>query len=158
MNQEKADFLQQRLPALLRTIPSDRTPSWGRMTAQQMVEHLSEAFRIASGKIVFAEILTPQGQIEKMQAFLRSDKPFRENTPNALLPEVPPPVRNTDMGSAIAELETEIAYFFAVFRKNGLQLTRNPFFGDLNGSDNVDLLHKHAVHHLRQFGVGSGES
>jgi hypothetical protein len=31
--------------------------------------------------------------------------------------------------------------------------TRNPFFGDLNFAENVHLLHKHALHHLRQFGV-----
>jgi hypothetical protein len=44
-------------------------------------------------------------------------------------------------------------YFFTVFNKNNLRVTRNPFYGDLNYEQNVQLLHKHALHHLKQFGV-----
>ncbi len=89
----------------------------------------------------------------KAQAFLMSDKPFKENTPNPLLPEVPPPVRNISMEEALKELETEIDFFFSVFKENNQQQTLNPFFGSLNFEQNVQLLHKHALHHLRQFGV-----
>jgi hypothetical protein len=82
-----------------------------------------------------------------------SDKPFRENTPNALMSEVPAPVRNPSVESAITELQQELNYFFTVFEKNNLQVTRNPFFGDLNYEQNIHLLYKHAWHHLKQFGV-----
>jgi hypothetical protein len=40
-----------------------------------------------------------------------------------------------------------------VFQENHMQQTRNPFFGDLNFEENVHLLYKHALHHLKQFGV-----
>ena len=32
-------------------------------------------------------------------------------------------------------------------------ITTNPIFGDLDFAANVQLLHKHALHHLRQFGL-----
>jgi hypothetical protein len=153
MNAEKADFLQNRLVPLLRQIPSDSAPKWGKMTLQQMIEHVADYTRIASGKTVYTEIHTPEDRLEKMRDFLMSEKPFKENTANPLLPEIPAPVKNPSIEMALKELETEIKYFFSVFEKNNMQVTRNPFFGDLNFEQNVQLLHKHALHHLRQFGV-----
>lgn len=153
MNADKTDFLRYKLIPLLRQIPSDRTPLWGRMTLQQMIEHFADTMRIASGKTPFANIITPPEQLEKMRSFVMSDKPFKENTRNPLLPEVPAPVKNTSVEEAIKELQQEINFFFAVFEKNNLQVTRNPFFGDLNFEENVQLLYKHALHHLKQFGI-----
>jgi len=160
MNAEKADFLHYKLISLLQEIPSDRVPSWGKMTLQQMIEHFSDSVRIASGKTVFADVITPQEHLQKIRDFVLSEKPFRENTANSLMPEIPAPVKNNSVINAVKELEEEIEYFFTVFEKDHLQVTRNPFFGDLNYAQNVHLLHKHAVHHLRQFsplspGVGT---
>ena len=153
MNAEKAQFLQNRFVPLLQEIPTETPPAWGKMTLQQMIEHLADYTRIASGKVVHTEILTPPEQLDKARAFLESEKPFRENTPNPLMPETPAPVRNPSKDQAVKELKKEIDDFFAAFQKNKLQTTRNPFFGELNFEQNVQLLHKHALHHLRQFGV-----
>jgi hypothetical protein len=69
------------------------------------------------------------------------------------MPETPAPVKNVSTEEAISELQQEIDFFFSVFEKNNLQVTRSPFFGDLNYEQNIHLLYKHAQHHLRQFGV-----
>jgi hypothetical protein len=152
MNAEKAEFLRNRLVPVLQQIPTDAKAAWGKMTLQQMIEHFSDSVRIASGKVVHTEILTAPEHLDKMRAFLESEKPFRENTQNALMPEVPAPVRNPSKSEAVKELKNEIDFFFSVFEKNNLQVTRNPFFGDLNFEQNVQLLYKHAMHHLKQFG------
>ena len=153
MNAEKKEFLHYRFPILLRQIRSDQQPAWGKMTLQQMIEHFSDSVRIASGKTVHTEILTPAENLERMRDFVMSEKPFRENTPNPLMPETPAPVVNLSVEEAIAELRKELNEFFAVFEHNPLLVTRNPFFGDLNFEQNVQLLHKHALHHLKQFGI-----
>lgn len=153
MNEAKADFLRRQFPAQLAQIPSDMPPIWGKMTLQQMIEHFADAVAIASGKAVHTKIVTPPEHLEKWKVFLESEKPFRENTPNALLLDTPPPVRNPSKEAAIKELKAELDTFFAVFNIDPHLLTRNPFFGDLNYEQNVQLLHKHALHHLRQFGV-----
>ncbi len=153
MNADKARFLKTRFIPLLKQIPSDQQPAWGKLTVQQMVEHFTDSVRIASGKTVITDIITPEEQLEKMRGFVMSEKPFRENTPNPLMPEVPAPVRNVSINDAINELNKELNYFFSVFEKNNLQVTRNPFFGDLSYEQNVQLLHKHALHHLKQFGI-----
>lgn len=153
MNQGKAEFLKYRFIPLLKQIPSDTEPHWGKMTLQQMIEHFSDSVRIASGKTVHIDFVYPPEQLQKYRDFVLSEKPFRENTVNPLMPEVPAPVINVSTEEAINELQKEMDYFFSVFEKNNLQVTRNPFFGDLNYEQNIHLLHKHALHHLRQFGV-----
>ena len=51
------------------------------------------------------------------------------------------------------KLQKELDYFFEEFTANSGLKTRNPFFGKLNYEMNVQLLHKHAMHHLKQFGL-----
>lgn len=150
---EKAQFLRQRFVPLLRALSTETKPSWGKMTAQQMIEHFADYMQIASGKAAHAEIITPPEQLEWMRNFLESDKPFRENTKNPLMAEAPAPVRNPSIEAAVKELKEELDYFFAIFEKNTLQVSRNPFFGDLNYEQNIQLLYKHALHHLKQFGL-----
>jgi hypothetical protein len=90
-----------------------------------------------------------------MQAYLMSEKPFRENTPNALMPETPIPVKHASVKKAIDELQSELDYFFEVFKNEPGKKVTNPFFGELDYEMSVRLLHKHATHHLRQFGVAA---
>lgn len=153
MEKSKVDFLKTQFVSLLKQTPSDTLPHWGKMTLQQMVEHFTDSVRIASGKTLRKDIITPPENLQKMREFLMSDRPFRENTPNPLMPEVPAPVRNKSIADALNELEEEITFFFTVFEENHLQESRNPFFGDLNFDENVQLLYKHACHHLKQFGI-----
>jgi hypothetical protein len=153
MNAVKAEFLKNRFIPLLKQIPSDTQPRWGKMTLQQMIEHFSDSVRIASGKTVYTDSVFPPEHLQKVREFMLSEKPFKENTVNPLLPEAPAPVINISTEEAINELQQEVNYFFSVFEKNNLQVTRSPFFGDLNFEENIHLLYKHASHHLRQFGV-----
>ena len=88
MQAEKIDFLQNRFITLLKKIPTDTVPHWGKMTLQQMIEHFSDYTRIASGKTTFPDIVTPAENLERAREFLMSDKPFRENTPNPLMPQI----------------------------------------------------------------------
>jgi hypothetical protein len=153
MNAEKRNFLQKQLVPAIAQIPSDRPPLWGKMTLQQMVEHFAESVRIASGRLVIKETFTPEEHLSKMRDFLASDKPFRENTVNPLMPKIPAPVKTASMAKALQDLDEEITYFFEYFSRHPNNTTRNPFYADLNFDQNVQLLYKHALHHLKQFGA-----
>lgn len=153
MNEEKVQFLKHRFIPLLQQIPSNTSPRWGKMTVQQMIEHFADSVAIASGNTVHTDIVTPEAHLEKYRDFLRSEKSFRENTINPLMPETPAPVRDHSVSDALEELQSALNYFFSAFEKSPLLVTRNPIFGDLNYEENVQLLYKHALHHLKQFGV-----
>lgn len=154
MNFEKENFLRTRFIRYLQQLDPATLPKWGKMDVQQMVEHFNiDAVRVASGKTKFAEILVSPAQLQKMQEFLVSDKPFKKELKNPLLAEEPASLRFNTVQAAIGSLHEELIYFFEVFEKDQGLTTRNPFYGDLNFEQNVQLLYKHALHHLRQFGI-----
>jgi hypothetical protein len=149
---QKAHFLRSEFCKILNELPADATRLWGKMNVQQMIEHMIDYVRIASGKTPM-DIHTPEENIARMQGFLESEKPFRENTPNQLMADEPPAVRHSSKTDAVNELQQEINYFFEVFEKEQDISFRNPFFGILNYNQQVQLLYKHSTHHLRQFGL-----
>jgi hypothetical protein len=57
------------------------------------------------------------------------------------------------METAIAQLKRALATFQQAYADNPEREIMNPFFGPLNYEGQVQLLHKHAKHHLKQFGV-----
>lgn len=148
----KATFLRNDFVKLLATIDPATKPLWGKMNPQQMIEHMSYAMRQASGKDPYT-IVTAEEHLPKMQAFLMSEKPFRENTPNQLLPDEPASAKHESMQDALNDLQAEIDHFFHIFGTDPQKTITSPFFGELNYDMQVQLLHKHAWHHLRQFGI-----
>ncbi|MBL7738308.1 MAG: hypothetical protein JNK14_03760 [Chitinophagaceae bacterium] len=154
MSFEKENFLRTRLVHYLQQLDPSTPPRWGKMSVQHMIEHYAgDAVRNASGRLQIEKIITPPENLKRMRDFMMSDKPFKENTKNPLLGEEPAALRYNTTQAAIGALQQELIYFFEAFTKNPHQITRNPFFGDLNFEQNVQLLYKHALHHLRQFGV-----
>ena len=154
MSLEKEDFLRTKLVGYLQRLDPFTPPQWGKMNVQQMIEHYSnEGLRIANGTRRIDTILTPPEKLGKVKEFMMSEKPFKENTKNRMMNDEPEPLKHKTVQSAIGELHQELITFFEMFEQNPEMTTRNPFFGDLNFEENVQLLYKHALHHLRQFGV-----
>jgi hypothetical protein len=154
MSLEKENFLRTKLITYLQRLDPATTPVWGKMSVQQMIEHFGgDAVRNASGRLKTDNILTPPEQLGRMREFMMSDKSFKENTKNPLMDEEPAPIHFKTIQAAIGALQQELIYFFEAYEKQPDMVIRNPFFGDLNFEQNVQLLYKHAMHHLRQFGV-----
>lgn len=153
MSFEKENFLRTKFISYLQQLDPATVPHWGKMTMQQMVEHFADTVRWANGKVKHETINTPLERLKAYREFLMSDKPFKENTKNPLLNEQPEPVLHKTAQAAIGELHEEMIHFFEVFEKEPQRIVRNPIFGDLNFEQNIQLLHKHALHHLKQFGV-----
>ena len=154
MSFEKENFLRTKLVRYLQQLDPATPPRWGKMNVQQMIEHFGgDAVRNANGRVKIDTIVTPPENLQRMREFLMSDKPFKENTKNPLLGEEPGPLRYKTAQGAIGALQQELIYFFEAFEKDHNFITRNPFFGDLSFEQSVQLLYKHALHHLRQFGV-----
>ncbi len=154
MSFEKENFLRTRLVRYLQQLDPSTPPRWGSMNVQRMIEHYGgDAVRIANGRLKMEQIITPPQELDKWREFLMSERPFKKNLKNPLLGEQPAPYRYQTVQAAINEVQQELIYFFEVFEQQPQLTTRNPFFGDLNFEQNVQLLHKHALHHLRQFGV-----
>ena len=152
MDEVKKQFLQNDFVPLLQKIDFTTKPQWGKMNAQQMLEHVSGFFKLSTDKLHMPLVTAPEN-LPKFKAFLTSEKEFRENTRAPVLPEDPIPVRTKDITEARTELEQEVKDFFDFFRDDPKKTTLHPVFGDLNSSEWVLLHYKHVKHHLKQFGV-----
>ena len=150
----KLKFLLNDFPVLLRKLDPAIKPLWGKMNVQQMIEHMCDAVRDANGKTP-RKIISPPERLPAMKEFLLSEKEFRPETKNALMGDEPLPVRNPSVEAAIDELENELKDFVSHYQNSPDKTVTNPFFGDLNFNEWIQLLHKHAKHHLKQFGVSN---
>ena len=151
MNTNEQFFKEEYIP-LLKQLCDNEVGLWGVLSPQGMIEHMTDAFANAYGKIALP-LQTPDSILPKMRSFALSETPFKENTKNALMSETPAPLRKNSITEAIWELENEIKYFMDFYKTNTKATNLNPFFGEFNYDEWLHLLHKHATHHLKQFNL-----
>ena len=152
MTDAKKAFLKDDLLLLVNKLKGDEKAKWGKMNAQQMIEHVSAFFKVSTQKILFP-LTTPAEHLPKYKEFLLSEKEFKENTKAPVLPEEPLPLRYSGMHQALDELRKSVADFFEFFKNDPAKKTLHPAFGELNFDEWVQLHHKHVIHHLKQFGL-----
>jgi hypothetical protein len=124
---QKAKFLKEEYTPLLAQLDPGAERRWGKMNVQQMIEHMSDSVRVATGRDPH-KLETPEEHVERMQAFLMSDKPFKENTPNKLLPDEPVTVRHSTVEASIQELQEDIDLLFSSFEAEPGKRVMNPFY------------------------------
>ena len=122
-------------------------PRWGRMTAAQMVVHLSDCFRMSFGDL---PVKSKNGPLRypPLKQLIVYVLPFPKGVPTA--PEV---IARTpgDWPSTIAELRSLLDQ--VGLRGPDAQWAEHPVFGRLTRRQGGVLIYRHMDHHLRQFGV-----
>ncbi|MEO6407075.1 MAG: DUF1569 domain-containing protein [Ferruginibacter sp.] len=151
---EKAAFLREGMFDLLKDFSEEHNKKWGKLNAQQMLEHVRDFFMVSTGDLSF-DLVTPEEQLPKYREFLLSDKEFRENTkaPASVLGEEPLPLRFNNLEAASQALKESVERFFKYFEEQPGITTMHPVFGNLNSDDWILLHYKHVRHHFRQFGL-----
>lgn len=154
MTEAKRVFLQNDLLSLINKLHGEENAKWGKMNAQQMIEHVTAFFKVSTEKIRFP-LTTPAEHLPKYKEFLLSEKEFKENTkaPASVLPEEPLPLRYSNIDKAKEAFTRSVNEFFEFFKKEPYKKTVHPVFGELNFDEWVQLHHKHVMHHLKQFGL-----
>lgn len=152
MDQSKLAFIEMEFIPLLKRLPADAIGKWGKMNAQQMVEHVAGFFKVSTNQLHFP-LVTPAEHLPQYKAFLLSDKPFRENTKAPVLPDEPLSLEFENMHLAIDDLTQQIQFFVNQFNAGTITISQHPVFGNLNFDEWVLLHYKHLVHHTKQFGL-----
>ena len=147
------EFLKEQLPVHLNAITPELTPKWGKMNVQQMVEHLSFTFLMATG--TFQVKLSTE--MEKLPLYKRvlmnEEKDFPKDFQNPLLPASPIPVSTANLNEAKTGLKQSMDKFFIFFIENPEVVTLNNVWGELNYLEWMVMNYKHIKHHFAQFGV-----
>ncbi|MEX1192539.1 MAG: DUF1569 domain-containing protein [Brumimicrobium sp.] len=146
-------FIESNLEAILPVLDrltEDKNPLWGSMNAQEMVEHLTDTLKIASGETK-QKLLIPEEKITSMQGFLETDKEMARNLEVPFAPKERQ-LRNESLEDAIDEFVEQWITFEDHF-SDAKTTELHPFYGDLNFKQWNQLNSKHLTHHFKQFGL-----
>lgn len=129
----------------------DSKPKWGSMGAQRMIEHLTDTLKIATGETPFT-LEVPEDRLEKMIAFLDSDKPMAANLKVSFVKD-DAPLRHSEIELAIDEYVETWLDLESLYGDNPGLKHPHPYYGPLD-FDQWNRLHsKHLTHHFTQFGL-----
>ena len=146
------DITERRNLNLLLSILQPQTPAlWGRMNAQNMIEHLVEAVEYTNGKRV-AELQVPVDMADKQRKDLVSSDFVIPNDVAGYLPNATKAKRFKDLSTAIDELNNELDTFETFFKTEGATAIHFEF-GPMNHREWIIWHGKHFTHHFKQFGL-----
>ena len=148
------EFVQADLCAfleILENLDEKKSASWGKMTPQRIIEHLSDCIYMSCG-IGNHELLIPEEKIKGMQAFLISDKEMPQNIQVPFAKENTP-LRNTDIELALDEFTMAWVDFEEMYSEDSKKTALHPYYGNLNYEQWLLLHSKHFTHHFTQFGL-----
>jgi hypothetical protein len=141
-------FNRKNLVKLFLKLHADAVPLWGKMTSQQMVEHLIDQVQYTNGKKEpFCEVSAEKARSAK-QAYIYTDL---EIPKNVILGDIPDQSMYPDLINAINQLMIELADFDEYFEKSGMTAIHGGF-GPMNYEEWIIWHSKHFKHHLKQFG------
>jgi oxepin-CoA hydrolase/3-oxo-5,6-dehydrosuberyl-CoA semialdehyde dehydrogenase len=145
-------FLRTFFFGALDALRPDTPALWGRMTAQEMVEHLVWTFEVSTGRVVL-ECPYAEDQRERMKPFLHHNRPTPHDFMNPALRDGLPPLRFPSLKAAKAALQDEVDRFIEHSRTRPDTRHMHPIFGPI-GVEGWSRTHfKHGCHHLLQFGL-----
>ncbi len=136
----------------VRRLRPDSSPHWGRMSAHQMVCHLSDCFRMTTGekRVSDATGVLQRTLVKWIALYIPAHWP-----PGIVTrPEIDQHRGGTspvDFALDVAELES-LTELFATRGKN-FDWPPHPIFGRMSLAEWLRWAYVHMDHHLRQFGV-----
>ena len=137
----------------LRVLRHDSARRWGRMSAHQMVCHLSDGYRLLTGERTTQLAATPLPRF--MMRWIALYAPVRWPAGIRTTPDFDQEgggTRPLDFLADVSELE-RLLREIATDRRGRLAGHLHPLFGRMSESAWLRWAYLHADHHLRQFGV-----
>ena len=137
----------------LRALRHDSVRRWGRMSAHQMVCHLSDGYRLLTGERTTELAATPLPRF--MMRWIALYAPVRWPAGILTTPDLDQDAGGTrpaDFDADVAELERLLSEV-ATDRRDRFAGHLHPMFGRMSESAWLRWAYLHADHHLRQFGV-----
>lgn len=142
----------KKLKNELLQLKSNTVALWGRMDAQQMIEHLIIVCEISNGT-TDVKVLTPKKNIKKAQAFLMSEQEMPKNFIAKFIPKEPLAYKYEDLPTAIQTFIYSINIYHSYWVDKKDSTRNHPVFGKLNKKMWNRVHNKHITHHLLQFGL-----
>ncbi len=127
-------------------------PVFGKMNAQQMIEHLSAVTQIANGNWK-VNIFVSDEKTARRKPFLNTDNELQTGFRASFLSDEPTKLKFNSITEAIDDLIKHIHLFVSIFSEDKNRTVVHPFFGELNFEYWKKFQVKHFTHHFKQFGL-----
>jgi hypothetical protein len=144
---------EEMLNATLSKLKQDSPALWGKMNAQNMIEHLAMTLRFSNGKMLLPPTQDQEAADKAKQYLIYSNNEMTQGIKSKLMGDEPPALVNPDLVTALAELQDEIRIFKETYANNPNQTYHHPRMGEFNYGDWIIFHSKHFRHHFRQFGL-----
>jgi hypothetical protein len=137
-----------RLRTRLAALRPDAGPLWGKMNAQQMLAHVNDALRMATGELPVKPRKLPVRfwPIKQLMIYVL---PFPKGVPTAR--ELLARIDGAQFAQETAAFPAELEKFAS--QPAHARLPAHPAFGPLTRRAWGVLAYRHVDHHFRQFGV-----
>ena len=148
----RSNFFDKVVIDCITNLPEDANSLWGKMTAQDMIEHLIWAFECSIG-VIEVPCRTPENLLERAKRFLYDNRPTPQNFKNPLLGDDPLPHRYSTYSEAKGVLLKNVDAFNKYFIEHPKAVHTHPVFGSLGAEEWQRSQYKHCYHHLLQLGM-----
>lgn len=135
--------------ARLEQLDANGTARWGRMTAHQMICHLNDSFKVATGEKLVSRAPSPLPRKVIKWLALRAPLPWAHNVPTR--PEIEQGRGGTPPGQWDHD-RRELRELILAFSSRS-EFAAHPIFGPMSWDDWQTWGYRHVDHHFRQFGV-----
>jgi len=134
----------------LRTIRADSGRRWGRMSAHQMICHLSDSFLAVTGQ---RDISPASGLLQStLIKWIALYAPLQWPRGVPTRPEVDQEVGGTKPSHFAADVTQLEMLVELITTRKGCFGPTHPIFGNMSDTDWMRWAYLHMDHHLRQFG------
>ena len=155
---KKSPFIElnrRNIQKLLNGLTENTKPNWGKMTAQQMLEHLETTLLYSIGEPEVEKCFTPEEHLEKYQDSLYNHRKMPKDFPAPFLPEdgTLPELKYKNLEQAKEKFLENLQKYQIYYRENPEAEHMHFVFGKLN-KEMMELMHrKHFTHHFEQFNI-----
>ena len=146
---------RRNIKKLLNGLTENTKPNWGKMTAQQMLEHLETTLLYSIGEPEAEKCFTPEEHLEKYQDSLYNHRKMPKDFPAPFLPEdgTLPELKYKNLEQAKEKFLENLQKYQIYYRDNPEAEHMHFVFGKLN-KEMMELMHrKHFTHHFEQFNL-----
>lgn len=148
-----AEFLYEQFPDHLDQLHAETPALWGKMNAQQMIEHLVWIVGYSNGRFEAKPTADAERLAYRQMRYFEKYVPMTHHIRQEFLPETPLPVMYPDIETAKDFLLQQLQRFDDYYAEHPRMEALHPVLGMLNYDRWVEFHARHFEHHLRQFSL-----
>ena len=147
------NFLYEQVPVLMRDLHQDTPALWGKMNAQQMVEHLAFVVSHSNGRFRAIPNAEPEKLAYRKMRYFEKDFHMPRHFRVEAVPEEPMPLQFPDIEQAKMFFFQQMQRFDDYYSEHHGITAPHFTMGELNFDEWVQAHARHFRHHFKQFGL-----